>query len=234
MKRKLNNMENILVACKECNIFSLSTDFGNEKLSREEAYKALKILKESHKEELLEEYNKVNGKSTLPDFFELYCHIENECIEFRKKYMDYYIDKFGSFECSFIADHVGEDTLYEDPIELFWTFYNTLGMDLDAKIKLETLLSSNCKINPTDILNEEAYLLLKPWLIKYEISFITHCTEGGLAKTFYFELNDETKKWLLQFPSDFEIKGNLQDLALYKGNKLLFSSCTHEREHERY
>lgn len=234
MKKKLDSMEAILVACKECNIFSLSTDFRNERLSREEAHKALKILKDSHKEELLEQYNKENEKNELPNFSELYCNIENECIEFREKYMDYYIEKFGSFECSFIADHVGEDTLYEDPIELFWAFYNTLGMDLDGKIKLETLLSSNYKINPTDILDEEAYVLLKPWLIKYEISFITHCTEGRLAKTFYFELNDETKKWLLQFTSDFEIKGDLQDLALYKGNKLLFSSCTHEKQHEKY
>lgn len=78
---------------------------GNERLSREEAHKALKILKDSHKEELLEQYNKENKRNELPDFSELYYSIE---------------------------------------------------------------------------------------------------------------------------------KGDLQDLALYKGHKLLFSSCTHERQHEKY
>lgn len=29
---RLNSMEAILVACKECNIFSLSTDFGKRKV----------------------------------------------------------------------------------------------------------------------------------------------------------------------------------------------------------
>lgn len=232
MIEKLDSMEAILKVFRNCNVFSLSTDFGNERLSKEEANKALMILKENHKAELLEQYNEENTNNKLPPFFQLYHNIENECKEFKEKYMNDYLDKTGFFECSFIVDHVGEDTIYNEPIGLFWLFYDMIGRDLDAKIKLEALLTSNYSTMPTDILNEELYLLLKPWLIKYEISFITHCTEGGLAKTLYFELNDETRKWLLQFTTDFDIKGDLQDLALYKDDELVFSSCTHEREHD--
>ena len=46
---------------------------------------------------------------------------------------------------------------------------------------------------------------------------------------YYFDLNDETKKFLLKFKNDFKIKGNLYDLAFYKNNELIFSSCTHEQ-----
>ena len=68
-------------------------------------------------------------------------------------------------------------------------------------------------------------------VIDYEYSFITHCTEGSLSNTLYFALNEDTKAWLLQFKNDFEIKGELEDLAFYKKGELVFSSCTHERFH---
>ena len=67
--------------------------------------------------------------------------------------------------------------------------------------------------------------------MNYEYSFITYCTEGGLSNTLYFALNEDTKAWLLQFKNDFEIKGELKDLAFYKERELAFSSCTHEKFH---
>ena len=45
---------------------------------------------------------------------------------------------------------------------------------------------------------------------------------------YYFKLNDLTKKYLLQFKSDFDLV-DLEDLVLYQNDKELFSSCTHER-----
>lgn len=62
------------------------------------------------------------------------------------------------------------------------------------------------------------------------MSFSWHCTMGPLAKVHRFRLNDKTKKWLKQFKSDYDLEG-LEDLALYKGDELLFSSCTHEVFH---
>ena len=43
-----------------------------------------------------------------------------------------------------------------------------------------------------------------------------------------FSFNEETKKYLLKYNSDFDLVG-LEDLALYKDNKIKFSSCTHEK-----
>ena len=44
---------------------------------------------------------------------------------------------------------------------------------------------------------------------------------------------EETKKWLLQFDTDYDIDP-FEDLAFYKENTLLFSSCTHEGYHEDF
>ena len=80
---------------------------------------------------------------------------------------------------------------------------------------------------------DEKYKELIPFVKKREISFETHCTKSAaLFETYYFELNDITKKWLLKYKSVFdfsdEYPGDLQDLALYKDDELKFSSCTHE------
>lgn len=47
---------------------------------------------------------------------------------------------------------------------------------------------------------------------------------------FYFALNEQTTAWLAQFEHDYQFT-KLEDLAFYKGDKLLFSSCTHEGFH---
>lgn len=73
--------------------------------------------------------------------------------------------------------------------------------------------------------------VLKFNLQDIKAGFVWHCNVSSeLSKTFFFELNEDTKKWLLRHGNDyaFEI---LQDLAFYNGDKLLFSSCTHERFH---
>ena len=44
---------------------------------------------------------------------------------------------------------------------------------------------------------------------------------------YYFKLNDETKKYLLQFRNDFYMR-DLDDLSLYNDDEVKFSSCTHE------
>lgn len=78
----------------------------------------------------------------------------------------------------------------------------------------------------------ESIPALKGALISTETTFVWRCTiSGGLT----FKLNDETKAWLLTHKDDYDFgeKDNyLQDLALYKGDKILFSSCTHEKFHE--
>lgn len=44
---------------------------------------------------------------------------------------------------------------------------------------------------------------------------------------YYFNLNSETKKYLLKFQDDFCLEP-LEDLTLYKEDEIKFYSCTHE------
>ena len=44
---------------------------------------------------------------------------------------------------------------------------------------------------------------------------------------YYFKFNDESKKYLLKYESDFDLD-NLEDLTFYKDNEVVFYSCTHE------
>lgn len=57
---------------------------------------------------------------------------------------------------------------------------------------------------------------------------------GELATVFTFKLNDRTRDWLKARKDDYGFDYNgqrLDDLALYCGDKILFSSCTHEHYH---
>ena len=45
---------------------------------------------------------------------------------------------------------------------------------------------------------------------------------------YYFKLNDKSKEYLLRYKSDFDLD-NLEDLTIYKKNKIEFYSCTHEQ-----
>ena len=70
---------------------------------------------------------------------------------------------------------------------------------------------------------------LRDYCIKYEISFFNEVTESSrLMINYYFPLNENTKKYLLKFKTDFDLK-ELQDLTIYKNNKVKFYSCTHEK-----
>ena len=70
--------------------------------------------------------------------------------------------------------------------------------------------------------------VLKNNLIEYKVSFHNEVTEGSDPMVIYFfKLNDETKEYLLQYETDFDLD-ELQDLVLYKDKELLFYSSTHE------
>ena len=136
------------------------------------------------------------------------------------------------FQNSFICDCVlteryGKRTKYVEPVGYFWHFYHLIGQNLDRKKHIEELMKNKNELSALDKIEDN---ILKQNLIKYEILYHNHCTEsGGLMVNYYFKLNEETKKWLLQFKNDFDINGSLEDLAFYKDEKLVFSSCTHEK-----
>lgn len=131
----------------------------------------------------------------------------------------------------FLCDKVyDEKTKYYMPKEFFWHVYQDLQFlfmcqkDMERKILLR-------EKSPENNLDIEDLKLLKPYLISVALSYSWHCTTTSqLSIVFKFKLTDETKKYLLQFKTDYDLK-QLEDLALYKGDKLLFSSCTHEQFH---
>ncbi len=89
----------------------------------------------------------------------------------------------------------------------------------------ESLFLPNGKKDPKEEIPEE----LKESLIRYEVSFFNNASicYDLLSINYYFKLNEESKKYLLKFKTDFDLD-YLDDLALYKNDKLMFSSNTHE------
>ncbi len=123
------------------------------------------------------------------------------------------------------------ETLPPAVAELVYAIYNReillreLSEDLSA-------LARNVKKLPIEIeLSQEELSPLKPFLLSVRLSCVWHCTTSGqLHKIFRFRLTEETKRWLLRFPTDYDLQP-LEDLAFYRGEKILFSSCTHEEFH---
>ena len=95
-------------------------------------------------------------------------------------------------------------------------------------IILEKLKTKYCNngMNPIEQVPEE----LKKCLLYHKVSFYNPVSISKVPLiNYYFELNDEAKKYLLKFRNDFDIqKSGLEDLALYKDNELKFASCSHE------
>lgn len=222
-------MNNIL-SRKECNMFSLSAVITNEDISAEQAKDAFEQLVRSHRGYFEKEYEEY--KEECSEKFEiLYANIQEECKKFEDEKKKDYMKEYGFFSCAFLADLVGIETLYSEPDNLVYHMYHEIGLEHDAKNILKEKIENPTKITLDNELDTEEYSELKSYLKKIEVGFMTHCTEGPLQKTLYFELNEQTKRWLLKYPSDFSITGKLQDLALYQDEKIVFSSCTHEKDH---
>lgn len=223
-------MIELLEKFDECDTFSLTGSIENVIITSESKNFALDEIKKINRTYLLEYYNKLKDQYSFIPFDDLYNEIEKECIDFEITQKDIYMKKYGFFDNSFICDCVmseknGKRTKYTEPEGFFWHFYHLMGQNLDRKLYVEKL--NNNKLNAIDKIKDN---LLKKNLIKYEILFHNHCTESGsLMINYYFKLNEETKKWLLQFKNDFAIEGELDDLAFYKNDEIKFSSCTHEK-----
>lgn len=167
-------------------------------------------------------------RASLPDFETLFKEIEREYFNFRAANADRQAERLGrlSFEELFARG----ETKYVAPDSLWHAYYavDFIGACEYSLGEMKKLP----KIRPLDVeLDEELYRALKPELIWIETTYRWHCTvSGALHKVFYFRLNAATARWLSQFDSDYDLR-ELEDLAFYRGDELLFSSCTHERFH---
>lgn len=218
-------MPDLLKMFNDCDTFSLTGE-PYISITNEDKNNALNEIRDKTKKILLNNYNLLTNSYTLPSFETLYDEITRECINFSKTQKEIYMKKRGFFYNRFIADKVGTDTKYSEPLGYFWNFYQMIGSNLDREEYIDELIKKNKKIRAMDNIKNK---ILRDNLVRYEILFHNHCTvSSSLMVNYYFKLNDETKKWLSQFKNDFEIKGNLEDLAFYKNGKIQFSSCTHE------
>lgn len=179
---------------------------------------------ESHlKESLRKQLENCGG---LPPFDELYASVVNEYEEYYRNNKEFAEAHGGQV---FICDRFAErKTKYTEPSEL-WHVYHNVEFAANCKRVLEKMINSAVeKPLCAEIENEN---VLKYNLQDITAGFIWHCTVSGLlSKTFFFELNADTEKWLLRHKDDYDFE-TLQDLAFYKDGKALFSSCTHERFH---
>ncbi|MBE5740035.1 MAG: hypothetical protein E7349_04170 [Clostridiales bacterium] len=165
-------------------------------------------------------------RDLLPDFQTL-------CADIREE-IKAYIEENGREAATFICDRQSEGkTRYQKPQNFLWHLY----MDLQRLEDFEACsaaVTDSALIAPLDApLNSEKLRVLKPYLISITPTCSWHCTRGGLSKVYRFRLTEETKNWLLQYKTDYDLD-ELEDLAFYKGDKLLFSSCTHEGFHSDY
>jgi len=219
-------MKELLEQYKDCDTFSLTYKDDNIYVSEDKKNEAINNVIELTKKELKKKYNKIYKKYKLIEFDDLYNEIEKECNELYNKHFNEY-DKEDSYEYSFAGDFVGEETSYNEPFDFFWEFYHDVGENLDRKHLIESIFNKKHKMDPLDLIESDT---LKNNLIKYEISFYNHSIiSRKIMVNYYFKLNNDTKEVLNTFKNVSEVNINqLEDLGLYKKNKVMFSTCTNE------
>lgn len=168
-------------------------------------------------------------RKKLPTFEALYAEIDGECKEYRKKNAAKIEKQDGN---AFFCDRFAEGKCkYREPNDL-WHIYSSVDFKEDCAYVINALKGFKPPVSLNERLN--AYPVLKGALICTEVTFVWHCTASGMLSTvFTFTLNDSTRAWLLEHKDDYDFNDGLEDLALYEGDNILFSSCTHEHFHDR-
>ncbi len=218
------DMAGVLDFYPEADEFELvDTDPVPEKMSDEQVENLQNECRAIAERETRRAYEALSAKkrAALPPFEQLWQEIGEEVKAHLKKVKYRRLKKGAS---PFICDHVGEDTKYSEPLELFWNAYQSYEQ---AERQCEQAESFKEAAGEDKIFEDKKYAPLLPHLLSSRMTFGWHCTRGPLAKVHRFKLNDDTKKWLKQYQSDYDLE-KLQDLALYCGERLLYSSCTHE------
>ncbi len=130
-------------------------------------------------------------------------------------------------ESPFLCDLVRRGkTRFCEPFRFCWHLYHSASLVCE---QASQILSYVGGVDGDDFPNEAKYAPLKPFLLSVTASCSWHCTETDRPHLIYrFRLTDETAAWLLAHEGVYDLTG-LDDLAFYRGERILFSSCTHER-----
>lgn len=206
-------MKEVLEKYSYCNLFSLSHYYEEYNISEDEAKRIAEESKRFYKESCYRQLS--YNKEVQPSFYDKIIKEVEENVLYSNKTENQLEDEY--FES-------GLGTIYYD-FQFYREQLNYLENLKKSKLQYKSIVES-----------DEEYKELIPFIKKRELSFETHCTKSAaLFETYYFELNDITKKWLLKHKDVFdfgdEYLGDLQDFALYKDEELKFSSCTHEKYH---
>lgn len=223
------SMAGLLEKYADADRFQLVIPLYDYGLDEAQAKTAYETVSEQQKRWCKIEYDGFSEtqKEKLPDFETLYSAIEEECRQYRSKNAaTVAAHDGGAFFCD---EFIRGRTLFTEPKGL-WHFYNAVDFVEACAHRIERALSKGADGYDGKL---DDYPALKRALIKTEVTYSWHCTTSGSpAKVFTFELNDETRAWLLTHADDYDIeRDGFEDLALLKGEEFLFSSCTHEHFH---
>ncbi|MDE5729125.1 MAG: hypothetical protein K2I20_03010 [Clostridia bacterium] len=213
------------------NTFSLSCPYdgcGGETyyLSEELAEIAKNEITVWSRETAKKQVEKLSG---LPPFEKLYKEIKEEYLALYGEKEEFARKHGGNI--FFCDEFANGNAKYKTPPEL-WHVYHNVEFAAMCVRELEKRKSfEKTRDLCAELKADGADGVLIQNLNDIKVSYLNHCTVGGcLSKTFYFTLNDDTKKWLLRHKDDYDFT-TLQDLAFYNGDDILFSSCTHEGFH---
>lgn len=234
LEKYLPHADRFSLTCPYSMDCDIDHPFGKNRLSSEHADYAVKTARTQILQYLKRVYEKIPDadKQDLPPFDTLIDSITKEIENYRATLGEKKIGENGG--SSFICDQfsMGESH-YKSPQEL-WHFYHNLDT-LFMYSWISNTMQKALIERPLDAeLNSEYYSPLKQDLIDIEVTFCWHCTSSSqLSKVFYFRITDNSVAWLKKLKNDYDMQ-ELEDLAFYNGDKLLFSSCTHEGFHNDF
>ncbi|MDE7076355.1 MAG: hypothetical protein K2O62_03425 [Clostridia bacterium] len=222
-------MAELLEKYPQADEFEMVIPFFDDAITDEQAqiiYGDIADVKRNDSRQLYERIPE-EQRDKLPDFDTLYALITEECIRFRKENAKK-IEENDGF-ASFCDEFNRGNTKFTSPGHL-WHIYNNVDFMQTCIFKSQRLKGKPSHPLGCEIENNA---VLKDALIFIKVTYTWHCTTSSApAKLFRFRLTDGAKAWLLTHADDYDIaRDGFEDLALYKGRKLLFSSCTHEHIH---
>ena len=194
-------MKEILENHSDCNMFSLSRYYGDENIADEEAERIIVKTKTNAKEKCLELYKKT-ANDNPQSFDEIIEKIREEIeqfdvLEYSKQNTLPFFFKEGIEKDPYNWKHFIFGAYVEKKHDNKSGIYDVL-IEENKRISQIVYRQKTLRNRKNYVEEDEMYFELKPYLKKTEITFQTHCTIGPLFETYYFELNDVTKKMVIK------------------------------------
>lgn len=201
-------------------------------ITKAKADELINQLIDEEKNNLLFYYEKfsITDKQQLPSFETLIANIGAEA---KNHFLKVINKQLKEDESPYTCDEFGQGHMMYTRPEQLWHFYHFFdGLYQSVDPILHKMVTTEQKLDPLEVFNDVKYRELKVSLLSYRLSFSWHCTKTFQPALLYrFSLDENSLEWLksVKHPFDFE---RLEDFALYRGDRLLYSTCTHEHFEE--